>query len=1054
MWVSHAGAGACASDPPPIGPGDSGNFRGDGGSRIGWSRYTSGCPLIKAQLVPPVEMICLAHEGAQLTERQSSACVIRLPSRQMSMRLHCQLQGVCVPKGSPPHAPMPPMPPSINDICGNASMSTYASCWMWLSYSVTWFLLFVGLLTPFLLRRCTRCVASLHRRRNRISDTPCCSLAGLGVYPQHRLSDSSAAPHTHSHFSRVTREPLLNTFSGPSFSLFSRQPVALTTPPPLLEALQSTHIEPAEASASVPVLLAPAAPPPMERSQTMAQPDNATRGIGMNGAEDAGCHNVDRGESRGGGRMRCDIQGDNRNLRMTCHASLSWCDLSYHIANTQILQPSTHGIQPGLHCLIGPSGSGKSSLLGILAGRKARGHVGGQVKLAGRSADASSRRLRVGYVTQEDMLPPTCTIAEHLRFHARTRAPWLSPHQRDDLVASTLAAVSLAHKATDLIGDTYVRGLSGGERRRVSLAVELLILRGSALRGIMPSCDAAEEGQLVDAGNGPQLVSSTRDGMPRNSCVLLLDEPLSGLDSVNARLVLATLCELVGQRPPQFGTDGPRTTLHTPLDNGCDANSARCHASLTVLLSVHQPTHRFLLSMSGIVVMAPGGRILYGGPTSTPSGTCALTSWFEADGVPPHLGHIAPNPAEALLEVLADTSQAMQIKIDRLIEERARSVSSHQCSCPSCRQGHITEETVVGDDKAMSSESNDSISLGESWARIPQGDRSPGFFVQLDALSARHCTVALRHPLLIWVNLVSTLIISILCGFAFWQTGKNNALDSGVLQRVGLLFFLMLIFMLSSLINIQMWHRERLLYFQESAAGCYGPLSFLLAKLLFDAIPLRVVPSLLCAAIVYPMAGLHSSGPLGPGLPATGPPAALIFATGLAMANLVGYSLVSAIAIACSSPGVSMQVSAWFALYSFLFCGLLVNKATLEQMGNHVAQEYGQLLGAAISALPLTSFMFRFIEMVLVDELGTPGVPFVDIQQRAIPGSAPYPPVHVPGPYILDFLGYNHGDEGTRHCWLGIPCAAWDDLMVLAGWFLIAQICCYLLLRFIVKDPH
>jgi hypothetical protein len=123
-------------------------------------------------------------------------------------------------------------------------------------------------------------------------------------------------------------------------------------------------------------------------------------------------------------------------------------------------------------------------------------------------------------------------------------------------------------------------------------------------------------------------------------------------------------------------------------------------------------------------------------------------------------------------------------------------------------------------------------------------------------------------------------------------------------------------------------------------------------------------------------------------------------------------------------------------------------------MGAHIAREHGQLLGDAVSALPSTSFMFRFIEMVLVDELATPGVPFVDIQQRAIPGSVPYPPVHVPGPYILDFLGYNHGDEGSVHCWLDMPCAAWDDVGALVAWLIVAQICCFLLLRFVAIDPH
>ena len=142
------------------------------------------------------------------------------------------------------------------------------------------------------------------------------------------------------------------------------------------------------------------------------------------------------------------------------------------------------------------------------------------------------------------------------------------------------------------------------------------------------------------------------------------------------------------------------------------------------------------------------------------------------------------------------------------------------------------------------------------------------------------------------------------------------------------------------------------------------------------------------------------------------------------------------------------------ALYVMLFCGLLVNKATLERMGEHLAHSGSAALGGLVRALPATSFMFRFLEMVLVNELGTIGAPMVDIEQRAIPGSPHYPAVHVPGPYILDFLGYNHGDEGAAGCWLDMPCAAWADLQALVLWLVAGQASCYLLLRFFVSDPH
>ena len=100
--------------------------------------------------------------------------------------------------------------------------------------------------------------------------------------------------------------------------------------------------------------------------------------------------------------------------------------------------------------------------------------------------------------------------------------------------------------------------------------------------------------------------------------------------------------------------------------------------------------------------------------------------------------------------------------------------------------------------------------------------------------------------------------------------GGGIHFNSGVLQRVGLLFFVGIYFVLTTLVTLHMWHHERLLYFQESAAGCYGALTYLASKLFFDVVPLRLLPALLAAAIVYPMSGLRHDAPdwsgLGSGL--------------------------------------------------------------------------------------------------------------------------------------------------------------------------------------------
>ncbi|KOO25782.1 ATP-binding cassette superfamily [Chrysochromulina tobinii] len=213
----------------------------------------------------------------------------------------------------------------------------------------------------------------------------------------------------------------------------------------------------------------------------------------------------------------------------------SWEGLSYSAGALQVLRPSSGCIRPGLWAMIGPSGAGKSTLLGLLAGRKERGTSAGAVRLNGRRASARARRERIGYVTQDDVLPATSTVAEHLHFHAALRLPWLGGEARVQLVRHTMEALQLSKCADRLIGDGnggYVRGLSGGERRRVSVATELMALAVGA------------------------------------TSMLLLDEPLTGLDSANAALLSSALVALC---PTSHTQTAPRSSHAHAAHAICDS---------------------------------------------------------------------------------------------------------------------------------------------------------------------------------------------------------------------------------------------------------------------------------------------------------------------------------------------------------------------------------------------------------------------------------------------------------------------------------------------------
>ncbi|MQM17672.1 hypothetical protein Taro_050644 [Colocasia esculenta] len=160
--------------------------------------------------------------------------------------------------------------------------------------------------------------------------------------------------------------------------------------------------------------------------------------------------------------------------------------------------------------VVGPSGAGKSTLLRVVSGRIR------SAKFDRRTISFNEKEMRrpsqlrklCGYVTQEDNLLPLLTVEETLMFSSRFLLQGCGEREKRERVQCLMRELGLTHVAGRYVGNEEVRGISGGERKRVSIAVDVI----------------------------------------HNPPILLLDEPTSGLDSSSALQVVELLATMARAR--------------------------------------------------------------------------------------------------------------------------------------------------------------------------------------------------------------------------------------------------------------------------------------------------------------------------------------------------------------------------------------------------------------------------------------------------------------------------------------------------------------------------
>eukprot|EP00606_Chrysophyceae_sp_TOSAG23-5_P000547 GSChrysophyteH2.ASY1.ANO1.344.1 assembled CDS len=184
-------------------------------------------------------------------------------------------------------------------------------------------------------------------------------------------------------------------------------------------------------------------------------------------------------------------------------------------------------------CILGPSGSGKTSLIQIISGRvkstSSKSHsVNGKVLVDGQALNSTAFRRISGLVTQEDVFNGVLTVEETLQYAAELT---LEKGIRNSRVEAVIKALHMESCRNTYIGDDsnpYLKGISGGEKRRLAIALEIL---------------------------DPTI------------SFIMLDEPTSGLDAAAAQNVANLLRSLADKGMAVLTTlHQPRTTIMNQFD--------------------------------------------------------------------------------------------------------------------------------------------------------------------------------------------------------------------------------------------------------------------------------------------------------------------------------------------------------------------------------------------------------------------------------------------------------------------------------------------------------
>lgn len=499
-------------------------------------------------------------------------------------------------------------------------------------------------------------------------------------------------------------------------------------------------------------------------------------------------------------------------------------DLEYGVLHSpdkqNILTDISGFVHPGqLLFIMGPSGSGKTTLLDALASRCCQG-VSGVQYLDGRPKTDRALRSVAKYVEQTDDLIGVLSVKETLDFYAGLYIAESSA--RTSAVVDVLDILGLTAHAHTKIGNAFVRGLSSGQIRRVSIGAELVA--------------------------SPNL--------------LFLDECTSGLDSATAYHVMSEL-----KRIAQSTAMAMIVTVHQPsqlifemadnlllLSKGQTVYFGPAHAAVDHFVSLgFSPTPRvsdveWMLDLVNPYFGQHDAveRCIRAWPSTPPA--FSLSKVLDDKDV--------PNPMATTTNINSasnsnnknnnsnNTTNEDTSSANTMMRRRATSEHEH----PPALTDATNHNTTSDDDDQESTRKRVSTARRRVFSAY-----NVGFFQQTAVLTRRGILNSLRNPAVLWLRFAMYMMLSLMIGLVWLRLGSSAKY---IIDINNALFYVCAFMIFMSVSVLPAYLEERAILCRERASGAYSVAAYIVSHTLYE-IPYVLILSLSASTVTYFMVGLR-----------------------------------------------------------------------------------------------------------------------------------------------------------------------------------------------------